>query len=151
MKINHLYIWFVLFARRFLTKFYLGHIVIHSFKFNYYFIFCFDAVLVLSDMDQFTFLIEASNSYRSRSHCWSCFGLTHGDTWGHMGSDTWGHLKQWNSVMPGRWLCWDPDICYHEITNPNINLVHFSLQPKNLKCTSLAIQCQNGLSVIIRL
>ena len=29
-----------------------------------------------------------------------------------------------------------PDICYHEITNPNINLVHFSLQPKNLKCTS---------------
>ena len=25
-----------------------------------------------------------------------------------------------------------PDICYHEITNPNINLVHFSLQPKNL-------------------
>ena len=21
--------------------------------------------------------------------------------------------------------------CYHEITNPNINLVHFSLQPKN--------------------
>ncbi len=33
-----------------------------------------------------------------------------------------------------------PDICYHEITNPNINLVHFSLQPKNLKCTSLAIQ-----------
>ena len=27
-----------------------------------------------------------------------------------------------------------PDICYHEITNPNINLVHFSLQPKNLKC-----------------
>ena len=44
-----------------------------------------------------------------------------------------------------------PDICYHEITNPNINLVHFLLQPKNLKCTSLAIQCQNGLSVIIRL
>ena len=23
-----------------------------------------------------------------------------------------------------------PDICYHEITNPNINLVHFSLQQK---------------------
>ena len=32
-----------------------------------------------------------------------------------------------------------PDISYHEITNPNINLVHFSLQPKNVKCTSLAI------------
>ena len=48
-----------------------------------------------------------------------------------------------------------PDICYHEITNPNINLVHFSLQSKNLKRTSLAIQRQNklliGLSVIIRL
>ena len=29
-----------------------------------------------------------------------------------------------------------PDICYHEITNPNINFVHFSLQPKNLKFTS---------------
>ena len=60
-----------------------------SFRFNYYFIFCFDAVLVLSDMDQFTFLIEASNSYRSRSHCWfATFGVTHGDTWGVTHGDT---------------------------------------------------------------
>ena len=67
------------------------------------------------------------------------------------GSDSWGHLKQWNSVMPGRWLGWEPRHMLKWITNPNINLVHFLLQPKNLKCTSLAIQCQNGLSVIIRL
>ena len=139
MKINHLYIWFVLFARRFLKKFYLGHIVIHSFRFNYYFIFCFDAVLVLSDMDQFTFLIEASNSYRSRSHCWSCFGLphgewhmgvTHGDTWGVTHGDTWSHGTRSCQV---RWLgrFGSPSHCYRGIANIDSN-------QKTLKCTSIA-------------
>ena len=140
MKINHLYIWFVLFARRFLTKFYLGHIVIHSFKFNYYFIFCFDAILVLSDMDQFTFLIEASNSYRSRSHCWSCFGLTHGDTWGVTHEDTWGVTHggdTWSSETRscqvrwlGQWPFGSPSHCYRGIANIDSNLVHFSLITK---------------------
>ena len=80
--------------------------------------------------------------------CWvtqTCFGLTQGE-WlmGTLEAVELGHASEVTRLG-------HPDICYHEITNPNINLVHFSLQPKNLKCTSLAIQCQNGLSVIIRL
>ena len=84
--------------------------------------------------------------------CWvtqTYFGLTQGE-WlmGTLEAVELGHASEVTRLG-------HPDICYHEITNPNINLVHFSLQPKNLKCTSLVIQCQNklliGLSVIIRL
>ena len=86
--------------------------------------------------------------------CWvtqTCFGLTQGE-W-LMGTHGEWHMGTLEAVELGHarevTRLGHPDICYHEITNPNINLVHFSLQPKNLKCTSLAIQCQNGQSVII--
>ena len=65
----------------------------------------------------------------------------------HKGSDSWGHMGTLEAVELGHarevTRLGHPDICYLEITNSNINLVHFSLQPKNLKWTSLAIQCQN--------
>ena len=65
--------------------------------------------------------------------CWvtqTCFGLTQGE-WlmGTLEAVELGHASEVTRLG-------HPDICYHEITNPNINLVHFSLQPKNLKCTS---------------
>ena len=70
------------------------------------------------------------------------------DTRGLMGTHGEWHMGTLEAVELGHarevTRLGHPDICYHEITNPNINLVHFSLQPKNLKCTSLAIQCTSA-------
>ena len=61
-------------------------------------------------------------------------GVTHGDTW--------GHLKQWNSVMPGRWLGWDTQTYVTMKLQIQTSIWYIShYNQKTWKCTSLAIQC----------